>query len=582
MRCVLPVALCAVSTLWLGQTGAGQKPAAPAEKTPLVEQVGKANDTGVKWLRQQQKKDGSWDNIDRFSHPGGTTALALHALLNSGVEPTDPTITKGLAYLRAEVRNPTTYVRALQTMVYVEAGRAEDRKRIQDNVDHLIRIRIFRGLKFWRWSYDYPNNPNTMPDHSNTQYAVLALHAAAQAGARIDRQVWREIRQLLLDSQTHAGGWSYGTDERTERSASVSMTNAGLCGLLIAGLHGGGGRERLRPDGEPRGYEDSEALKKGLSWISSPDRDRFSLELQHRTFSNLHGIECAGRLSGLRFFHSHDWYREGCQWLVKHQRRADDGSGYWNESALFDSWPVVSTSFALLFLAQGRTPVLISRLAHGPSPRVDNDLDWNHDRYALHHLTAFAARELFKTRRLAWQVFDIRSAALARRADRPGKEDRRALTAELLESPVVYLSGHKSPATRFTDAEVEILRQYVAHGGTILAEACRDSKDFDRGFHALCAERLFPGEALRPLPAGHSVWKAWAVVDPGKSPALKGIERAGRTVVIYSPEDLAFRWESNRLTEPRVLDTFRLGANILAYATGRKLPPPRLTPIGVK
>ena len=42
-----------------------------------------------------------------------------------------------------------------------------------------------------------------------------------------------------------------------------------------------------------------------------------------RTFYNLYGIERAGRLSGLRFFGAHDWYREGCDWLVKHQVPAE-------------------------------------------------------------------------------------------------------------------------------------------------------------------------------------------------------------------------------------------------------------------
>src|ERR1700730_14341639 len=95
----------------------------------------------------------------------------------------------------------------------------------------------------------------------------------------------------------------------------------------------------------------------------------FQSELQQRTFYNLYGLERAGRLSGLRFFGAHDWYREGCQWLGR--RQPADAS--WHEAGYYDQWPVVSTSFALLFLSKGRTPVLISKLVHGPWPRQDND-----------------------------------------------------------------------------------------------------------------------------------------------------------------------------------------------------------------
>src|SRR5262249_390288 len=63
---------------------------------------------------------------------------------------------------------------------------------------------------------------------------------------------------------------------------------------------------------------------------------------------------------------------------------------------------------------------------------------------------------------------------------------------------------------------------------------------------------------------------------------LEGIEMGCKTVVVYSPQDLSCLWESNRLEDGQTLEAFRLGGNIIAYATGMELPKPRLTPVEIR
>ena len=172
---------------------------------------------------------------------------------------------------------------------------------------------------------------------------------------------------------------------------------------------------------------------------------------------------------------------------------------------------------------------------------------------------------MFKKRPLAWQVFDVRG--------RDGeKEEVRKWAAALREAPIVYFNGHEF-APR--DREEAILKEYLANGGFVLAEACCGDKRFDKDFRTLM-KRLYPDAELKPLPADHPVWKAAGkfTLAPNDWPLL-GIEHKGRTVVIYSPKPLAGYWQAGQFDRGRGQLAFRVGASIVAYATGLKPPPPR-------
>src|SRR5262249_14315000 len=165
--------------------------------------------------------------------------------------------------------------------------------------------------------------------------------------------------------------------------------------------------------------------------------------------------------------------------------------------------------------------------------------DWNNKRNDMRHLGEFASRELFKRQPLAWQVFDVRQKQAEDEAS------RRDLAAELLQSPIVWFSGHHF-APR--DKEEAILRESVNNGGFVFAEACCGREEFDRDFRALMG-RLFPDNELKPLPPEHPVWTAWKPVPPNAF-RLEGIQQGCKTVVVYSPQPLAGYWEANELTSP--------------------------------
>src|SRR5205814_3648260 len=120
----------------------------------------------------------------------------------------------------------------LQTMALAEAGNPKDLPLIQKNVNKLIDARAFRGGKFIGWSYQKPGATHDS-DASNSQYAMLALWYARQAGAKIDREVWVGIRDYYTDTQSKDGSWMYSAyyspNEEKDRPSATS-TIAGLCG----------------------------------------------------------------------------------------------------------------------------------------------------------------------------------------------------------------------------------------------------------------------------------------------------------------------------------------------------------------
>ena len=536
--------------------------AAPARAAdPLVEKVRKAIDDGKTYLLGQQRRDdGSWEiGGNAVQHRGGQTSLAILALLTAGVDPKKEAIQDGLKYLR-KVKPTQTYVVGLQTMALAQAGQAVDRELIQRNVEWLI-----AGQKDSGWSY----TQGGAPDNSNTQYAVLGLHAAIEAGVPVDKKALERIRQHMLASQ-RGGGWGYNPAQ----APRMTMTCAGLCNLIIAGMDLDVGKQRMQ-DGKIVDcgvYDENKPIADALRWIGG----EFPAEIppgiaQQRLggwpFYWLYGIERTGRLTGQRFLGGHDWYEVGCRYLVGAQK----AGGRW-EGGSGDGPPIIATSFALLFLAKGRTPVLLTKLAYGPADYAG----WNNKHSDARHLVEFASRELFKRQPLAWQIFDVRGGVKAETV-----AERNHLAAELLPSPIVYFNGHDMapPDSR----EREILKEYVQNGGFILAEACCGREAFRRSFEKLMRE-ILPNSELRLLPDDHPIWTASGkfLVTPNKPFSLYGVQHGCKWVAILSPQPLAYYWEANdfdKSEEGRI--AFQLAANIIAYATGLEPPRPRLTEVEI-
>lgn len=569
----------------------------------LVKQVKKSIDRGIDYFKGKQAKDGSWENFV-FGHVagfrGGTTALATLALLNCGLKHDDPAVAKALEYIRALGTPDKTYIVALQTLVLAEARQKKDLPQIAKNAEWLQKTAILSDNGQLRgWSYPLQG---VAPggDNSNTQYALLGLYAAKSAGIEIPKEFWAKILDYYTRTQQGdavRGWWPYVNGAG---GASFTMTVGGVCGLIIAAM---GLEKSLQQLDEKTGvaancgaYPENDALARGLSWVAY----QFNYDEGKSMFYNYYGIERLGRLSGQRFIGRYDWYRQGCTNLVRFQA-ADGSFPYPDKGSGLDAGNnIVTTSFSLLFLSKGRTPVLVSKFAWGnwekpkvgtPRVLVERDLNgdatnkpnWNRKHNDARHVVEFAAREIFDNEPLAWQVYDPRLQGLTESEEKIDTE-----VGVLLQSPVLYLNGHGAMpfvgrGKEFLSIEEKVLKRYVEEGGFLFAEACCGDVEFARSFEKLI-DRIAPGSALRKMPPEHAVWTMFPGISPADFPDLQYLDRGCRTVAVFSPAPLAGYWEESRFMpkngrnpQNRGEKAFCLSRNVIAYATGMELPKPKLT-----
>lgn len=537
-----------------------------------AEQVRQAIDHGVNYLLSQQCNDGSWP--DCAGQPGGISALCTLALLNAGVELNNPKMQLALRHVRT-FKPERTYVVALQTMVLARAEPEKDRMQIGHNVKWLEHTQIDQGAYKGAWTYPGIRGDG---DNSNSQFALLALYEAERVGVSTSDRTWRLAKKYWEDCQNEDGSWGY-TKQVT--IGTGSMTCAGITSLVIAADRIQSADAHVRGDHieccTTREAGDAKQIEKGMRWLGQ----HYSVSLNPGINSGtwhlyyLYGLERAGRLTARRFItlfptnagqaDRADWYREGADCLIGKQEGL---SGFWTDAGHGEKSKLVCTSFALLFLSKGRWPLLLGKLQYGKGD------DWNQHRSDVGNLVRYV--ESRWKRDMTWQVVDLRLAT----------------TDDLLQTPVLYLCGSKSPLPAEPDRRKAIaqkLRDYLDRGGFLVAEADCGSIGFDAGFRDLMKE-VFPEPEykLRLLEAEHPIWYAEEKIDPQQLRPIWGVEFGCRTSVVYAPPDppqeprpsLSCLWELSRpgrgtkysrVVQAQVDAAMSLGINVLAYATNREL-----------
>lgn len=536
-------------------------PSLPAQEID-PQKVSRSIETAVKWLKKQQKPDGSWQDWHTFT--SGVTSLVTLSLLEAGVPPDDEVIQKALNSLRQAPRE-STYCVALQTMALCAAKYKTDIGLIQKNVDWLVDAQHDDGAWGYYGAGGRRGQRGSGTDNSNAQYALLALYAAEEFSPNIEvsDRVWRMAKKYWANAQNNDGSWGYKPKSR----ATGSMSCAGISSLYIASTKVAEiealqeGQLCCQPPVE------SDALERGLRWMGQNFRsDKNPAGGGAWYYYYMYGLERAGRLTASRFLVSQngakrDWYREGVFELTHTNRQFLNGVFLGNGA---ESNKEISTALALLFLAKGRRPLLMGKVKHGPGD------DWNNHPQDAAHLAKHVGDEWGTP--LSWQTIDVRAASVD----------------ELAQIPILYISGRDAPT--FNDQDALKLRLYIEQGGFIFAEACcRNNAGMRLEFKNFIEKKIFNNEyRLSVLPPTHPIWRTEAVIPESfiNKEVVSGVNFSCRTSLVFCEEDLSCKWQFNSPRQVRKLRESgnwgrefleemdlanKVGLNVCSYATNREL-----------
>ncbi len=390
-------------------------------------------------------------------------------------------------------------------------------------------------------------------DNSNSQYGLLGVWAAAEAGFEVPDLYWAVVEKHWTDCQVGDGNWSY---EPGMQDGYLAMTCAGLASLLVTHDYlepaemGGGGASVGRDPYTP-------AVRRALDWF---ERGNDAMYIKpgpnrlNRSSYTLFGLERVGLASGFKHFGANDWYKLIARHLVNSQRK----EGSWGDG-------VIDTSYSLLCLARGRHPIVLTKLRFdgnvpiGPAAHVkratpaadaSGEAPWvgywaNRPRDAS-NLARFAGRQLEHP--LNWQIVNI----------------ERNWT-EWNDGPVLELASHAAP--HFTEQDLDKLRGFIEAGGLLFTQADGGSEAFNH-YAVQLAHDLFPQYKMVDVPATHPIYTHDTVYNIDPRPPLEMVSNGSRILMLHSPSDITRFWQQR--DDARHRNAFQLGVNMFVYAAGKR------------
>ena len=242
MRWIIVVLMVAVGATLLIAQDKEREEAAAAIGGVDQKRVNAAVKKGLEFLKSKQNADGSWPVTKRSTlFPKGTTALCLLALLKGGEKKNSEAVKKALAYLYKNFRKPSqfTFTYSVSCLILALAALAESdkpptKKEIEKEVKKKRTTvfvspdekqkRDFKKLpamyRDWMkdalnwllqqqkevWSYGPRiGGLNARVDASNSQYSLLALHAAGRCGLKVPKSVFVHIANYFINAQEKDG-----------------------------------------------------------------------------------------------------------------------------------------------------------------------------------------------------------------------------------------------------------------------------------------------------------------------------------------------------------------------------------------
>jgi hypothetical protein len=304
----------------------------------------------------------------------GETAMIALALLKAEVPPADPVLAACIAKLRTRFSSsdyqpelhagPGTYEAGVTAMVFANLDASLNRSLIELIATYL------RGRQNGNGSWDY--NDRTQGDTSISQYAVLGLWEAENAGVDVSPSVWDRAAAWYMSTQSGGGSWNYHRDGQYPET--LSMTAAGVGSLMICRRQLDRHRQQKRgtnpllltlvPESQHESYHPStsstqidQAITRGLAWIAANFAPGNTAITGQSANYGLYGIERIGALGDRQTIGRVDWFAKGRDFL--HATQGADGS-----------WPgahgtEMNTVWGVLFLTKS-TAKTIRRITLQP------------------------------------------------------------------------------------------------------------------------------------------------------------------------------------------------------------------------
>jgi len=475
-----------------------------------------AIDKAAKFLWSQQQEDGSWPGHGGERYPTGPGAMAIYALLESGVNPQEAKMVKALKWLQ-DTPDKMVYCLGMRANAWEVANRTTNDK-YKEILKSDIR-KVIESTQDGSFHYETGGSPRAGGDNSTSQFGVLAMWAGSLNDIAIRSSVWKQCMNHWIRTQSDEGGWNY-----RGKGNKPTMTAAGIASMyvFVDNLYA---QTFVK---KPARAKDFPALMSIQKAVNRLDKNFANWGGGHGNYY-MYGIERVGLACGYKYFNGKDWYKEGATHLLGSQK----GDGSWGE--------VYATAFSMLFLIRGQHPVLFNKLMYNG--------DWNNRPRDLASLTRWMSKEYERT--FNWQIVDLKMPI-----------------RDWHDAPILVITGSKAPS--FTDANVAKLKNFVLQGGTILSvsESTFSSKPFSDAMRKTY-EQMFPDYKLKILPKGHELYLRRVYYNlPYESLKFEVISNGVRPMIIHTDKDMVARWQGGPTSKESVMH-FKAAVNISRYVAGQ-------------
>jgi prenyltransferase beta subunit len=331
-------------------------------------------DNGLRFLSDQQNSLGYWTyDGERGSNNGipnvGITSLATLAFINSNDNKYNEICKNGLDWIRSQSNEDGSissnlyqgwkvYDTSLAILALIASNNIEYNDEIKKGTDFLIKAQNDEGegynisdTCYGGWGYSL-GSPTKWSDLSNTQFALMAIHAARLAGVGTAiplvgeaSPIWNKAELFLKRCQASDGGFIYrpenlNVSQGTMTSAGISygsMTAAGAWCLLLCGEN----------------YSET-SLSNSLNWLDSAhyyiDRNYpYSTSWLYYYLMTLNKAYIMAEELGWKSKHPY-YYNDISNFLIKNQEM----DGHWKNIEGEESSDILSTIEAITALQSKR------------------------------------------------------------------------------------------------------------------------------------------------------------------------------------------------------------------------------------